>query len=72
MVKRVLSMPWRGLKGLINFVFKLAQRLLSCFHYACINKRAKTANIAFKKKTTGITKYLAIDSVGLKVYRESE
>lgn len=41
MVKRVFSMPLRGLQGFINSVFKLARLPLSCPHYSCISKRAK-------------------------------
>ncbi|ATF09924.1 Mobile element protein [Candidatus Enterovibrio altilux] len=41
MVKCIFSIPSRGLQGLINFIFKLAQLLLSCPHYSCISKRAK-------------------------------
>ncbi|TPE53425.1 transposase, partial [Shewanella sp. LC2] len=48
MVKRVFSMPLRALQGFINSVFKLADIPLSCPHYTCISKRAKTVKIAFK------------------------
>lgn len=64
--------PCHALQGFINSVFKLVDILLSCPHYICIRKRAKTVNIAFKTKTRGIIEHLAIDSTGLKVYGESE
>jgi hypothetical protein len=72
MVKRVFSMPLRGLQGFINSVFKLAQLPLSCPHYSCISKRAKTVNVTFKPKTKGAIQHLAIDATGLKVYGEGE
>lgn len=72
MVKRVFSLPLRGLQGFINSIFKLAQLLLSCPHYSCISKRAKTVNVAFKTKTKGTIQHLAIDATGLKVYGEGE
>ncbi len=72
MVKRIFSMPLRALQGFINSVFKLGEIPLSCQHYTCISKRAKTVNIAFKTKTRGAIEYLAIDSTGLKVYVEGE
>ncbi|MCB2384868.1 IS5 family transposase, partial [Shewanella sp. SR1] len=72
MVKRVFSMPLRALQGFINSVFKLADIPLSCPHYTCISKRAKTVKIAFKTKTRGTIEHLAIDSTGLKVYGEGE
>ncbi len=72
MVKRVFSMPLRGLQGFINSVFKLAQLPLSRPHYSCISKRAKTVNVAFKPKTKGAIQHLAIDATGLKVYGEGE
>lgn len=72
MVKRVFSMPLRALQGFINSVFKLADIPLSCPHYTCISKRAKTVKIAFKTKTSGTIEHLAIDSTGLKVYGEGE
>lgn len=72
MVKRVFSMPLRGLQGIINSIFKLAQLPLSCPHYSCISKRAKTVYIAFKTKAKGTIQHLAIDATGLKVYGEGE
>ncbi|HAS8246700.1 TPA: IS5 family transposase [Vibrio vulnificus] len=72
MVKRVFSMPLRGLQGFINSIFKLAELPLSCPHYSCISKLAKTVNVAFKTKTKGTIQHLAIDSTGLKVYGEGE
>ncbi|HFQ5219159.1 TPA: IS5 family transposase [Vibrio vulnificus] len=45
---------------------------LSCPHYSCISKRAKTVNVAFKTKTKGAIQHLAIDVTGLKVYRKVE
>ncbi len=72
MVKRVFSLPLRGLQGFINSIFKLAQLPLSCPNYSCISKRAKTVNVAFKTKTKGTIQHLAIDTTGLKVYGEGE
>ena len=72
MVKRVFSMPLRALQGFINSVFRLAQIPLSCPHYSCISKRAKSVNVSFKPKTRGAIKHLAIDATGLKVYGEGE
>ncbi len=72
MVKRVFSLPLRGLQGFINSIFKLAQFPLLCPYYSCISKRAKTVNISFKTKTKGAIQHLAIDATGLKVYGESE
>lgn len=72
MVKRVFSLPLRGLQGFINSIFKLAQLPLSCPHYSCISKRAKTVNVAFKTKTKATIQHLAIDATGLKVYGEGE
>lgn len=72
MVKRVFSMLLRGLQGFINSIFKLAQLPLSCSHYSCISKRAKTVNVAFKTKTKETIQHLAIDATGLKVYGEGE
>ncbi|ATF10511.1 Mobile element protein [Candidatus Enterovibrio altilux] len=40
MIKRVFSMPLRGLREFMNSVFKLAQLMLSCSHCVCISKRA--------------------------------
>ncbi|WP_425667491.1 IS5 family transposase [Vibrio tubiashii] len=71
-VKRVFSLPLRGLQGFINSIFKLAQLPLSCPHYSCISKRAKTVNVAFKTKTKGTIQHLAIDATGLKVFGEGE
>ncbi len=72
MVKRIFSMPLRALQGFIDSVFKLADVPLSCPHYSCISKRAKTVNISFKTKTRGAIQHLAIDATGLKVYGEGE
>ncbi len=72
MAKRIFSMPLRALQGFINSVFKLADIPLSCPHYTCISKRAKTVKIVFKTKTRGTIEHLAIDSIGLKVYGEGE
>ncbi len=72
MVKRVFAMPLRALQGFIDSVFKLAQLPLSCPHYSCISKRAKTVNVSFKTKTRGAIQHLAIDATGLKVYGEGE
>lgn len=54
---------------MVKRVFSLS---LSCPHYSCISKRAKTVNIAFKTKTKGTIQHLAIDATGLKVYGEGE
>ncbi len=62
MVKRVFSMPLRGLQGFINSIFKLAQLPLSCPHYSCISKQAKTVNVEFKTKTKETIQHLAIDT----------
>ncbi|WP_240698077.1 IS5 family transposase, partial [Vibrio sp. F12] len=72
MVKRVFAMPLRALQGFIDSVFKLAQLPLSCPHYSCISKRAKTVNVSFKTKTRSAIQHLAIDATGLKVYGEGE
>ena len=72
MVKRVFSIPLRGLQGFINSIFKLAQLPLSCPHYSYISKRAKMVNVAFNTKTKGTIQHLAIDATGLKVYGEGE
>ncbi|ATF09830.1 Mobile element protein [Candidatus Enterovibrio altilux] len=48
MIKRVFSMPWRGLAGFINSVFKLAQLPLSRPHYSYISKQTITINITLK------------------------
>ncbi len=53
MVKRVFSMPLRGLQGFMNSVFKLAQLPLLYPHYSYINKRAKTAMFRVKKLLGG-------------------
>ncbi len=45
---------------------------LSCPHYSCISKRAKTVNVTLKTKTKGTIQHLAIDATGLKVYGEGE
>ncbi len=65
-------MPLRGLQEFINSVFKLAQLPLSCPHYSCISKRAKTVNITFKPKAKRAIQHLAIDATALKVYGEGE
>ncbi len=72
MVKRVFSLPFRGLQGFINFIFKLAQLPLLCPHYSCISKRAKTVYISFKTKTKRTIQHLGIDAIGLKVYGQGE
>ncbi|ATF09025.1 Mobile element protein [Candidatus Enterovibrio altilux] len=38
MVKRVFSIPLRGLKGFINSVFKLTHLPLLCSYYSCMSK----------------------------------
>ncbi len=58
MIKRVFSMPLRGLQEFINSIFKLAQLPLSCPHYSCISKRAKTVDVAFQTKTKGTILHL--------------
>ena len=65
-------MPFRELQGFIDSVFKRAQLPLSCPHYSCISKRAKTVNVSFKTKTRSAMQYLTIDATGLKVYGEGE
>ncbi|OJI37521.1 hypothetical protein VVDAL79087_03308 [Vibrio vulnificus] len=72
MVKRLFSLPLRGLQGFINSIFKLAEIPLSYPHYPCISKRAKTVNVTFKTKTKGTIRHLAIDTTELKVYGEGE
>ncbi|ATF08856.1 Mobile element protein [Candidatus Enterovibrio altilux] len=62
MIKRTFLMPLRALQELINAGFKLTQLLLSCPHYSCINKQAKTINIAFKTKIKETIPRLAINS----------
>ncbi|ATF09405.1 Mobile element protein [Candidatus Enterovibrio altilux] len=61
-VKCVFSMPLRGLQRTHNFVVKLTQLLLSCPHYSCINKQAKTINVMFKTKNKEAIQYLVIHS----------
>lgn len=58
-------MQSRGLQGFIKSIFKLAQLPLSCPHYSCISKRAKTVNVAFKTKTKGTVVHLVIDATTL-------
>ncbi|ATF10522.1 Mobile element protein [Candidatus Enterovibrio altilux] len=41
---------------------------LSCPHYSCISKQAKTINVTFKTKNKGSIQNLAIGSTGLTVY----
>lgn len=72
MVKRVFSMPLRALQGFIDSVFLLAQVPLTCPHYTCISKRAKSVDVSFKCLTRGPIQHLAIDATGLKVYGEGE
>ncbi len=38
MVKRMFSMPYRGLQGFINSIFNLTQLPLSRPHYSCISR----------------------------------
>lgn len=63
MVKRVFSMPLRDRQGVILSIFKLTQLPLSCPHYSCISKRAKTDNVAFKTKAKGTIQHLAFPIV---------
>ncbi|ATF08979.1 Mobile element protein [Candidatus Enterovibrio altilux] len=72
MVKYVFAIPLRGLHRFINAVFTLSQLPLSCHHYSCISKDAKTNNVTFKMKSKGTIKYLVIDSTELKVYGKGE
>ncbi|ATF09652.1 Mobile element protein [Candidatus Enterovibrio altilux] len=72
MVKRVFSLPLRGLQEFINAVFKLVQWSLSCPYCLCIIKRAKMVNVAFKTKTKGLIRLLTIHSAKRKIYGEGE
>ncbi|ATF10457.1 Mobile element protein [Candidatus Enterovibrio altilux] len=67
-IQRVSSIPLRSLQEFINFVFKLAQLLLSCLHYSCIGQRAKMVSVKFKPKNKGTFQHLVNDSMGLKAY----
>ena len=69
MVKRVFSMPLRALQGVIDSIFRLVHVPLNCPHYTCISRGAKQVEVSFKTKTRGLVQHLAIDAVGLKVYR---
>ncbi|EPZ5428902.1 IS5 family transposase [Vibrio parahaemolyticus] len=72
MVKRICSLPLRGLQCFINSVFRLANASLVCPHYTCISRRAKDVEVNFKTSTRGAIQHLAIDATGLKVYSEGE
>ncbi len=71
-VKRICSLPLRGLQCFINSVFRLANASLVCPHYTCISRRAKDVEVNFKTSTRGAIQHLAIDATGLKVYSEGE
>ncbi|ATF09939.1 Mobile element protein [Candidatus Enterovibrio altilux] len=68
MVKRLFSIPLRGLQEFINFNFKFTQLSLSCPYYSCINKLTKTIKITLKTQNKGTVQHLVIDSTRLKIY----
>ncbi|ATF09569.1 Mobile element protein [Candidatus Enterovibrio altilux] len=44
---------------------------MSCPHYSCVSKQAKTA-LSFKTKNKGTIQHLTIDFTGLNAYGEDE
>jgi hypothetical protein len=50
MMKRIFSMALRELQGFMNSIFALAKLPISCPHYTCISRRAKTVEVSFKAK----------------------
>ncbi|MGU3163709.1 transposase [Vibrio cholerae] len=62
MVKRVFSMPLRGLQGSLTLFLSSLNYLYHAPHYSCISKQAKTVNVEFKTKTKETIQHLAIDT----------
>lgn len=72
MVKAVFGLPLRGTEGFLNSVFGLMKLACRSPSYSCLSKRAKTVDVAYKRRSSGAVAHVVVDATGLKVYGERE
>lgn len=72
MIKGIFTIPLRALQGFIDSIFELLDVPLTSPDYTCIYKRSKTVQVKYRNKSRGAFRHIAIDSAGLKVFRQGE
>lgn len=71
-VKGVFSLSLRATEGFLNSVFQLMDIACISPGYSCLSKRARVAQIKYKRPSRGQVAHVVIDSTGIKTFGEGE
>ena len=71
-VKGVFSLLLRATEGFLNSVFQLMGIACVSPGYSCLSKRARVAQIKYKRASRGEVAHVVIDSTGIKTFGEGE
>lgn len=71
-VKGVFRLSLRATEGFLNSIFGLMGVAIVSPGYSCLSKRARTAQIHYKRPSRGEVAHVVIDSTGIKTFGEGE
>lgn len=71
-LKGVFSLSLRATEGFLNSIFDLMSIECSSPGYSCLSKRARLAQIHYKRPSRGDVAHVVIDSTGIKTFGEGE
>lgn len=72
MLKGLFSLSLRATEGFLSSIFRLMDIDCSSPGYSCLSKRARIAQITYKRPSRGEVAHVVIDSTGVKTFGEGE